>query len=117
MHIITIVEIEDMSKRLQPQLDESTLIPIEDKHLSKLLKYYWFLQQCEQDIQTHFSFTYEEILYSQYYWFVQFKHHYALENGYDGGMEDQASLLIEKISNELGEAVDWNLLEEIGSQR
>ena len=83
----------------------------------KVLKHYWFLQQCEQDIQAHCSFTYEEILYSQYYWFVQFKHYYNSKSGYDGGMEDQSGLLIRKICNEFGEAVDWKLLEDIDNHR
>lgn len=115
MHIITIEEIENMLERLHPKLDVSTLIQMEDEDLSKVLKHFWFLQQCEQDIQTHFSFTYEEILYSQYYWFVHFKRQYFIKIGYDGGMEDQSGLLIEKICNELGDAVDWELLEDIDS--
>ncbi|MBY0148932.1 hypothetical protein [Neobacillus niacini] len=113
MNIITIEEIENMLERLHPKLDVSTLIQIEDKDLSKILKHYWFLQQCERDIQAHFSFTYKEILYSQYYWFVQFKHHYFLKIGYDGGLDEQLGLLIEKICNEVGEAVDWQFLEDI----
>jgi hypothetical protein len=113
MNIITIEEMENMLERLHPNLDVSTLIQIEDEDLSKVLKHYWFLQQCERDIQANFSFTYEEILYSQYYWFVQFKQHYFLKIGYDGGLDDQLGLLIEKICNELGEAVDWQFIEDI----
>jgi hypothetical protein len=111
MHIITIEEIENMIERLQPQLDVSTLISIEDEGLSKGLMVYWFLQQCEQDIQAHFSFTYEEILYSQYYWFVHFKNQYFLKVRYDGGMDQQAQCLLENLYNELDGEVDWGLIE------
>jgi hypothetical protein len=49
MHIINIVEIENMVERLQPQLDGSTLISIEDEDLSKVIKYWGLLE----DIENH----------------------------------------------------------------
>jgi hypothetical protein len=72
-----------------------------------------FLKQYEQDIVDHSSFTYEVVLYSQYYWFVYFKNHYFLIYGYDGGLEDQANLLIENLTNELAGEVNWELLKKI----
>jgi hypothetical protein len=71
------------------------------------------LKQCVQDILTNSSFTHEEILYSQYYWFVHFKKLYSSKVGCDGGMDQQAYLLIENFSTELEGNVDWHLIEEI----
>lgn len=113
MNIITKEEIENLFETLKPNLDESNIIVLEDEELSKLLKYYLFLQQFVQDIITHSSFTHEEILYSQYYWFVHFKKLYFSKVGYDGGMDQQAYLLMEKLSTELEGNVDWHLIEEI----
>lgn len=61
MHIINRNDIENMMDILHPILDESTLIHIDDEGLSKLLKHYWFLQQCAQDITANFPFSYEVV--------------------------------------------------------
>ncbi|MFJ5759231.1 hypothetical protein ACIQAA_08800 [Neobacillus sp. NPDC093182] len=116
MDLINGEDIEKMMEILNPVLDETTLIHIDDEGLSKLLRQYWFLQQCAQDIVEKFPFSYEVVLYSQYYWFVNFKNQYFLQFGYDGDMDQQKFLLIEKISNELDEDVDWDLIEDIEEQ-
>lgn len=107
-------DIENMFETLRPNLNESNIIKIEDDSLSQLLKYYLFLQQYAEEIIAHFPFTYEEILYSQYYWFVYFKNQYLALVGYDGGMDQQAFLLLENLFNELNGEVDWEVIEAIG---
>lgn len=116
MHIIKKEEIDRMNETLRPKLDESNLILIDDEDLSKLLKPFWFLQQCAQDIMANFPYSNEVILYSQYYWFVNFKNQYFSKVGYDGGMDQLAFLLIGKLSNELGGDVDWAFIEDIENQ-
>jgi hypothetical protein len=116
MSIITRKEIENLFETLQPKLDLSTIITVDDEELTKVLHYYLFLKQYEQEIADNSSFTYEVVLYSQYYWFVYFNNNYFLKFGYDGGMDDQANLLIENITNELAGEVNWELLETIHNQ-
>jgi hypothetical protein len=113
MSIITREEIEDLFETLHPKLDLSTIITVNDEELTKVLHCFLFLKQYEQDIVDHSSFTYEVVLYSQYYWFVYFKNHYVLIYGYDGGLEDQANLLVENLTNELAGEVNWELLKKI----
>ncbi len=116
MNIITREEIEKMFETLNSELDLSNIITVEDEELSKVLNYYLFLKQFEQEIAANFSFTYEVILYSQYYWFVYFKNYYFPKFGYDGGMDQQAFILIEILTNELEGEVDWELIEDIEKQ-
>lgn len=116
MNIITRKEIESLFETLNPKLNLSNIITVDDVELSKALNYFLFLKQCPQDILTNSSFTYEIVLYSQYYWFIYFKNHYFLKYGYDAGMDQQAFLLIENLTNELGEEVDWELLEKVQNQ-
>ncbi|HWO97419.1 MAG TPA: hypothetical protein VNM45_14020 [Bacillus sp. (in: firmicutes)] len=116
MNIINEQEIEKMFEALHPRLDESNLLITGDESLSKIFKHYLFLQQCAQEIIANFSFTYEEILYSQYYWFVYFKNHYFSKVGYDAGIDQQAFILMENLSNELDGEIDWELIEDIENQ-
>ncbi|MFP7296774.1 hypothetical protein [Neobacillus niacini] len=112
MNIIMKQEIEHLFETLKPVLEELNFIALEERELSQVFTYYLFLQQCGEDIMTNSSYTSEEILYSQYYWFVQFRNLYFSKIGYDSGIDQQAILLIEKISNELEGNVDWGLVEE-----
>lgn len=116
MKIIDSQRIEELYKNLNPQLDMSNIIRIEDEALARLLNHFLFLQQYAENIIANLSYTYEEILYSQYYWFVQFKNQYFAKEGYDAGMDQQAFLLIENLCNELDGNVDWELLEAIDTQ-
>jgi hypothetical protein len=113
MKIISKEEMEYMFEALHPNLNESNIISTEDEELSKVLKYYLFLKQFEPAIIANSTFTYEEILYSQYYWFFTFKEQYSTKVGYDGGMDQQAFLLIKRLCDELEGEVDWGLIEEI----
>lgn len=115
MKIIDIQRIEELYKTLNPQLDMTNIIMIEDESLARLLNHFLFLQQYAEKIIANSSYTYEDVLYSQYYWFVGFKNHCSIV-GYDGEMEQQAFFLIENLCNELDGNVDWALLEEIDTQ-
>jgi hypothetical protein len=106
-------EIETLYKTLNPLLDKTNIIMLEEERLAKLLDNFLFLQQYAKAIISNSSFTYEEVLYSQYYWFIQFKDQYSAKEGYDGGMEQQAFKLLENLCNELDGNVDWELIESI----
>jgi hypothetical protein len=49
MQLINREDIENMMEVLHSNLEESTLIHIDDEGLSKRLKYHCFLQQCPRD--------------------------------------------------------------------
>jgi hypothetical protein len=102
MHIITIEEIRKMIEAIHPKFEVSNLIEIDDEDL----KHYLFLHQYAQAILANSPFSYKEILYSQYYWFVYFKNQYFSMEGYDGGLDQQALLLIENVVNKLEGEVD-----------
>jgi hypothetical protein len=116
MKIIPKEEIANLFETIQPTLDASTIITIENEELSRLLHYFLFLKQFLSDIVDHSGYTHVDVLYSQYYWFVHFKHHHFLTFGYDAGMDQQADLLLEDLTYELGEDIDWDLLENINNQ-
>lgn len=116
MNIIYKEDLERLIDLLQPKLDLSNIISIEDKAVSKLLHDFLFLKQYAEEIPTKSPFTYEEVLYSQYYWFVYFIRRYVKKYGYDAGMEQQASMLLEHLSHELGENIDWEFIEKLENQ-
>ncbi|GHH99913.1 hypothetical protein [Neobacillus kokaensis] len=113
MHIINQQEIEKLIEIMRSKLDESNSIIIEDEGLSAILKYCLFLQQYALDIVTNSSFTYEDILYSEYYWFANFKNMYFSKAGYDAGIEQQEFLLMEKLSYELDGEIEWDFIEKL----
>ncbi|WP_053360766.1 hypothetical protein [Bacillus sp. FJAT-27251] len=113
MKIMTREELEHLFNKMQPVLDLSAIITVDDEELTLLLHYYLFLTQFEQEIAAISSLTYETVLYSQCYWFHMFKKGYFEKFGYDAGMDDEASLLVENLVNELEGEVDWELLERI----
>lgn len=113
MNIIKEQGIEKLYKTLKAKLDKTNIIVLEDEGLTKLLDNFLFLEQYAEEIIATSSSIYEEVLYSQYYWFIQFKNQYFAKEGYDGGMDQKAFHLIENICNELDGNVDWELLERI----
>lgn len=113
MNMIKDYEIETLYKTLNPIIDKTNIIILEDGGLAKLLDNFLFLQQYAEAIIANSSFTYEEVLYSQYYWFIQFKYQYSAKEGYDAGMEQQAFQLVENLFNELDGNLDWELVESI----
>ncbi|OCA85789.1 hypothetical protein A8F94_13025 [Bacillus sp. FJAT-27225] len=116
MNIIPKEELEKLYTALNPKLDLTAIISVDDEEISRLLNYTLFLEQCVEEIVNSSSFTHETILYSQYYWFVYFKNNYFLKYGYDAGMDDQVILLIENLTYELGDQVDWELIEKIHNE-
>jgi hypothetical protein len=116
MNIITREEIENLFKTLQPKLDLSNIITVDDEELSKILHYFLFLKQFIQDIVANSQITHEKVLYSQYYWFIYFKIHYFTKFGYDCGIDQQGFLLIKNFTYELEGEVDWELIGKIENQ-
>ena len=57
------------------------------------------------------TFSDVELFYNRYYWFKRFAKLYQAARGYDAGIEDQASQLLERAPAE----VDWDVVEEISA--
>ncbi|WP_053365750.1 immunity 22 family protein [Bacillus sp. FJAT-27245] len=113
MKVITNEQLELFYHTFLPKLDLSNIITIDDEDLTKVLHYFLILKEFGQEIAAGSSFTNEQILYSQYYWFVYFKNQYISKYGYDAGMDQQAFQLIEHIAYELHDDVNWDILEQI----
>ncbi|WP_043932636.1 hypothetical protein [Bacillus sp. EB01] len=116
MNIITKEQLENLFNTVNPKLDLSAIITVDDKEIEKVLHYFLFLQEYKDEIVAGSSFTNEQVLYSQYYWFVYFKNHYFANYGYDGGMDQKAFQLIEELTYKLDGELDWNLLERITNE-
>jgi hypothetical protein len=64
------------------------------------------------DLPTKESFNEEELFYSRYYWFHQFKKRYFMLYGPDGSLDEQSVTMWEHYY--LGHSdIDWKLLEQI----
>ncbi|RDU38115.1 hypothetical protein DRW41_00655 [Neobacillus piezotolerans] len=113
MKIITRDQLEQLFQIFQPKLDLTNIITIVDEDLEKVLHYFLILKEFGQEITAGSPFTTEQILYSQYYWYVYFKNQYFSKYGYDAGMDQQAFKLIEHIAYELNDEVNWDFLEQI----
>ncbi|WP_316572906.1 hypothetical protein [Neobacillus sp. YIM B06451] len=113
MMIITKDQLELLYQTFHHKLDLTNIITIDDEELEKVLHYFLILNEFSHEITAGSSFTTEQILYSQYYWFVYFKNRYFSMYGYDGGMDQQAFHLIEHIAYELNDEVNWDFLEQI----
>ncbi|WP_409274861.1 hypothetical protein V1499_06825 [Neobacillus sp. SCS-31] len=73
MKIITKYQLERLYQTFHPKLDLSNIITIDDEELEKVLHYFLILKEFSREIAAGYSFTTEQILYSQYYWFIYFK--------------------------------------------
>ncbi|WP_059173177.1 hypothetical protein [Bacillus sp. FJAT-27445] len=112
MNIITKDQLELLFQTFHSRLDLSNIITFDDEDLTKVLHYFLILKEFSKEIAAGSPFTIEQVLYSQYYWFVYFKNQYFSKYGYDAGMDQQAFQLIEQLTYELDE-VNWDFLEQI----
>ena len=86
----------------------------QDKGLSILMSFIHFLDINKQEIiSKEGTITLEDIIYSQYYWFNQYKREYYKKYGRDEGMEQQAFRLLENMNIELSNNLDWAVIEQI----
>lgn len=113
-YIIDDGKIERIVKEQKFEIDDSHIIEIHEQELKRSLYNYLFLKQYIDVLHNQYFFTFEELLYSQYYWFLHFKKKYGARFGSDAGMEQQAFQLLESLTGEM-EEIDWGLIEEIES--
>ncbi|WP_336883615.1 hypothetical protein [Priestia koreensis] len=117
MVIITDKEINAMIDNIR--VDINTLkyeFILDDLDLKKKYENYAFLSYHQNDIISKFQFSLEQVLYSQYYWFIDFKNSYISNNGYDAGLEQQGFQMLEHISNLLNGNINWVFMESVESQ-
>ncbi|MCX2824523.1 hypothetical protein COM13_22475 [Bacillus pseudomycoides] len=54
-----------------------------------------------------------KIMYSTYYWYTKYKKRYFEVHGYEAGIEQEGTRLLEELENELEDGVDWRVIQEI----
>ncbi len=101
--------IEDLMIKANFMLKEN----YKETKLNKLLTYWMFFEENEQIIQEITNEPLEVILYSKFYWCVQFKKLYEKLYNRDVGIEQQQFQIIEELDTRLCGNVDWNLLQKI----
>ena len=93
---------------------DSSVQNISDERLRELFSFYRFLEsEKARFLEHHMLFSVDELLYSQYYWFVLFRGLYNEIHGYDAGIEQQGFQMIENIVNSLESEIDWEIIEGI----
>ncbi|MCL1895759.1 MAG: hypothetical protein FWG03_04345 [Clostridiales bacterium] len=92
--------------------DESNTL--EDGCLKACLNYARFLDlEKTRIIEINSALSVDDLLYSGYYWFVQYKNRFFELYGHDEGLEQQAYKMIERISADLGSRFNWTIIEQI----
>ena len=87
---------------------------IDDTLLSKYLKYVHVLGQLEvKCIKENNLSEIENLFYSRYYWFNQFKKRYYTLYGHDEGLEQQSFKMLSDYNERVPEKIDWSILEQI----
>lgn len=87
---------------------------IQDVELRILLSLVNFLDLKKQEITGEDeTLNLDDILYSHYYWFCQFKNEYYKKYGKDEGLEQQAFKIIENMNIDLPDGVNWSIIEQI----
>jgi hypothetical protein len=86
---------------------------VEDQILSRFLKYVHVLGTSQENIKNVIgSLNIEDLFYSKYYWFKQFKERYFKLYGHDEGLEQQSYKMIEEYTHFTKE-IDWETVEQI----
>jgi len=87
---------------------------ISDKELQTYLKYihlFKFIETTSNEI--NIEFTMEDLLYSQYYWFIKYKNRYFELYERDEGLEQEAFKMLEDIDLQMQTGIDWSIIESI----
>ena len=85
----------------------------EDTLLSAYNSYVHVLDEQKPSIlETDSSLKPDDLYYSAYYWFTQFKSRHFELFGHDEGLEQQGFIILENISMSL-EEIDWSIIEVI----
>ncbi|WP_278638216.1 hypothetical protein [Capnocytophaga sputigena] len=54
-----------------------------------------------------------ELYVNRFYWFKKFYYDYSKTEGNDAGIEQQITILLEEMANDLPNDFDWSIIEEI----
>lgn len=97
--------------------NETQLNELQYKAANELLNYFCFLNARVQDILKLTEYSIDEILYSKYYWFTQYK------DTVEGFLEENPELeqiqyqIFQQIGIELKGDVDWPLMQAIDENK
>lgn len=81
-----------------------------DKQLNLLYNYWYFLNEQEEYLGALKNISLEICLYSKLYWFSCLADRFYEVYGFDAGIDQQQSKIIEEIDQRI-DNVDWNLVE------
>jgi hypothetical protein len=76
------------------------------------LRYHLLFADASRAHTAGFNLDAAALFYNQYYWFKRFVNQHAALAGYDAGLEQQASKLLEAAP----EDVDWSVIEALDAQ-
>jgi len=112
MEILMTDKLENIIRALN--FKDSEAEKIEDKLLSKFLKYVHVLGQLEtKAIKENSLSEINNLFYSRYYWFNQFKERYFALYGHDEGLEQQSFKMLSDYNERFPEKMDWGIIEQI----
>jgi hypothetical protein len=111
--ISILVEYDEEIKRLIPAVDEHFVIDPGDPLYGPPLRYFLLFEKWPSLIVATSSLTPETVFYNKYYWFLKLIRLWQHRNGYDAGMEQQASMLLESGSEDRRFTLDGTILEQI----
>jgi len=89
-----------------------------DNMEDKKLRQYWLNTRVLAKEETNIlekvdSMNSEDLFYSRYYWFNQFKTRYFELYGHDEGLEQQSFKMLEDFETRFPGVVNWNIIEQI----
>jgi len=112
MEILMADKIEDIIRVLNFKDTEAE--KIEDKLLSKFLKYVHVLAQIENKaVQEDRVEEIDKLFYSRYYWFNKFKERYFALYGRNEGLEQQNFKMLSDYNERFPDKMNWSIIEQI----
>ena len=81
-----------------------------DDQLNCFYNYWNFLNEHEEELIAVKDITLETILYSKFYWFSRLTDRFHEVFGFDAGIDQQQSMIIDEIDQRL-DHVDWGYIE------
>ncbi|PEJ35493.1 hypothetical protein [Bacillus pseudomycoides] len=82
-----------------------------DERLKEFWSYYDFLSNTAMNLSA--KEDKHKIMYSTYYWYTKYKKRYFEVHGYEAGIEQEGTRLLEELENELEDGVVWRVIQEI----
>ena len=83
-----------------------------DNPLNNFYNYWHFLNEGEEELIETQNASLETILYSKYYWFSRLTDRFHEIYGFDAGIDQQQSMIIEEMDQRL-DHVDWDFVETL----